>query len=287
MSLPAKEEYKFKKGDNLDAIAKTHGLKDGSVIWKLPDNKAIASKRGKPEQLQPGDMLVIPPSEKEMKEAQHAAQKAVDALDGEIKRTNEKITVIDKLEGDIQTSMLSCIKELESKKGQVKSWGNTADAVAMIAQVHASLGKMTLKAYQGAEKVGEDLLKMNKELLSEAASMTTSPLESAAAKALEPCEKSTNTAVIFVGSLAKSFGQMTSPSFWANTTTQLLAGKSWSDAVVSDISDEFDTQARQIRQQMADQLKSLEDHKKQIASHLGDLQNQRKQAEAGLKALQH
>jgi hypothetical protein len=287
MPMPQKEEYKFKKGDNLDGIAKKHGLKDGSVIWKLPDNKAIAAKRKKPEDLQAGDTLVIPPNEKEMKEAQHAAEKAVDVFDGEIKRTNEKIAALDKLEKNVEATMLGIVKELETTKGKVKTWGDEADAAAMIAQVGVSLGTMSSKALSTAKMTEEALEEANKELLQSAAEMTAHPLVEGTAKALEPCQKSTNTAVIFLGSLADSISKMVSPSFWASTATQMLSGKSWSDAVVEDVGDQFEDQAREVHKQMSEQVKMIEEQKKRIASHLADLQSQKKQAEANLKALQH
>jgi hypothetical protein len=287
MSMPAKEEYKFKKGDNLDAIAKKHGLKDGSVIWKLPDNKAIASKRKKPEDLQAGDTLVIPPSEKEMKEAQHKAERVVDELDAEIKRTNEKIAAMNKLEKDVDDTMLGIVKELVTTKGKVKTWGDTANAAAMILDVGASLGTMSRTAMSTAKMTEKALEEANKELLLSAAWMTSEPMAEGAAKVLEPCQKSTNVAVIFVGSLADSFSKMMSPSFWASTATQMISGKSWSEAVVDDVGDQFEDQVIMVQKQRAEQDKMIEDHKKKFASHLGDLQNQKKQAEANLKALLH
>ena len=60
--------HKVVKGETLNAIAKKYGLSDSKAIWNAKDNQQIVSRRKKPEGLQPGDVLTIPPTDKQLKE---------------------------------------------------------------------------------------------------------------------------------------------------------------------------------------------------------------------------
>lgn len=68
-------QVKWTKDSSLDDIAKTYGRKDGMMIWKHSVNKDLVRKRKKPENLQPGDVLTIPPSEAEEKEVKAEIEK--------------------------------------------------------------------------------------------------------------------------------------------------------------------------------------------------------------------
>ncbi len=285
MSGLATQEYKFKKGDSLDDIAKKHGLKDGNVIWKFPENKAVASKRGKPDQLQAGDTLVLPPSEREIKAAHDRTAKALAAVDGELARTKHKLAVIDKLINESNANYLDIVKQLNADKAQIKNAGDAADAAAMLASMGKSLATITVKGAATAKLTAAELEKLNKELLSECKSMVGDPLQTGVAKALAGCLNSSNSASIFVGALGDSFDKMTSPSFWASTATQLLAGKGWSEAVTTNVADEIDDQILAIQNQRAEQLKVLIAHRKSIEALTSKLQAQRKEVEAGMKGL--
>lgn len=52
--------YKIKKGDNLDKIAKAHGLKSWAILYHDPVNKKLKKDRPDPNKVIPGDIVVIP-----------------------------------------------------------------------------------------------------------------------------------------------------------------------------------------------------------------------------------
>ena len=79
---PKSTTYKFKDGDILSQVAVNHGLKaaEWTRIWELPENKSIASKRGKPESIQPGDTFIIPPSEQALADYKKKLQEYEEAV---------------------------------------------------------------------------------------------------------------------------------------------------------------------------------------------------------------
>jgi len=74
---PANKHHTAKKGDTLSGMAQQYYKKqsDWPKIWNHPENRSIASKRGKPELIQPGDPFTIPPGDKEMQEYEAAKRK--------------------------------------------------------------------------------------------------------------------------------------------------------------------------------------------------------------------
>lgn len=67
--MAAMKTYKVKKGDTLAKIAKEFQHRKWETIWNSPENKSLVSKRKKPECIEPGDELIIPPNEKEQADA--------------------------------------------------------------------------------------------------------------------------------------------------------------------------------------------------------------------------
>ena len=100
------QTHKLAKGEALDGIAKKYRT-DPKALWKAAENKALVTTRGKPEALLPGDLIVIPPSGKELKEAtqkveqlrkmRDAAGKLLDTLEKEDQRTQRRIKVYGEL----------------------------------------------------------------------------------------------------------------------------------------------------------------------------------------------
>jgi len=68
------ELYKVRKGDTLAGIAKQFQHRKWETIWNDPENKKLVSKRKKPEAIEPGDQLQIPPNEKQQAEAKAKEQ---------------------------------------------------------------------------------------------------------------------------------------------------------------------------------------------------------------------
>lgn len=55
------EFHVLKKGDTLDKIARAHSFKSGKFLFDHKLNAQLKSKRKKPEMIQPGDKVFLPP----------------------------------------------------------------------------------------------------------------------------------------------------------------------------------------------------------------------------------
>lgn len=53
-------QYRVEQGDTLASIAQDYGFRDWRRIWDHPDNVVLRAKRGSPELLCPGDVVVVP-----------------------------------------------------------------------------------------------------------------------------------------------------------------------------------------------------------------------------------
>ena len=71
-AIPAVQTYKVKKGDTLASISKQFQHRKWETIWEAPENKTLILKRKKPDAIQPGDQLTIPPNEKQQEAAKNA-----------------------------------------------------------------------------------------------------------------------------------------------------------------------------------------------------------------------
>ncbi len=59
-SLAAKA-YSVRPGDNLSAIAKSHGYRDWTVVYKSRCNRKLRELRPDPNLILPGDTVMLPP----------------------------------------------------------------------------------------------------------------------------------------------------------------------------------------------------------------------------------
>lgn len=278
------EEYKFKKGDSLDVLAKKHGLKDGAAIWKAPQNKAIAAKRHTPDHLQAGDVLFIPPSAAEAKAAQAADAKHLAAVDVEIKRAQGQLATYDKVIAITGKITDETVRQLQAQKDKMVNAGSAADAAAMVASVAATLGGLCKTGAKAATATGKELEELNKEMLKGAASMPRDGVMAGTAKALQTLSESSNDGVLFVRSMGVAYDKATSPSFWANAFSMLSQGKSWSEAAAAEVGAEVDELIERAKSNGEGQVHSLQALRKRVATHIAALQNERKQLEARMRS---
>ncbi len=287
-----KKIHKVKKGETLTGIAKKYKIKTWKEIWQAPENKAIASKRKKPEQILPGDAFTIPFSAAQWKEItsevnQWQIMLAADTdlmAAFEARRTKSE-TAIMRLK---KTAVLSdqmhkkIVENLQKTAADAKRWGTTVDAIATVAQLMVSLGKLVKSGHKAAQLTGEELAKMNKQLSKDALKMAYGPIAKearvAAAKHVQNEKKGYSLAMVSMGILSDSFDKMTSPSFWAWTVVRLKEGDSWSDAVTYDFQKEVKQKIAQITR---DHKQSLGEIRKAIAAQetlIGEISKERNNA---------
>lgn len=266
MASTAAATHKVANGDTLDAIAKKY-RSTPKAIWAFAENKALVSKRGKPEAIQPGDVIAIPPDEKAAKERDkkllelergrdsNAALRA--ALVAEQARYERRVKVYKELVAYNRSMTDKIVAELEGTLGQMKNWASGVDVAATLANIAVSIGKIAGLGWKGAQASGEALEKINKEALKELVDMHKGLAEEGAVKAASTMKDRAGSALGYVGVLADSWDRMTSPSFWAYAAVKKWEGKSWSEAASADVGDEIEQRIREVRSQGAEQEAKL------------------------------
>ena len=295
MAPATKQKHKVVKKETLTGIAKKYGHKDWKKIWEAPDNKALAKKRKAPEKIEPGDILIIPLSAKQqqendkeflaLNEARNAELALCDAMAGEIARLEKRIKVLDELiKGQVEWTK-GIVADLNKNLAGMKKWGSGVDAVAMLTQMGVSLGKLASTGAAASKASGEALKKLNDEALKQATGIATGPLKGEAMKAAGKLKKQDSTALAVVGILADSWNKMTSPSFWANTYVEMTEnGKSWSDAVTSDIGSSIKERIKSVVANSAAQIKKLQAAQKAATAELAEIKGEIKGCEARIKS---
>ena len=267
------QTHKLAKGETLDGIAKRYRA-DPKTLWKTADNKALVTKRGKPEALLPGDVIVIPPGEKELKEAtqkveqlrkmRDAAGKLLDALEKEDQRTQRRIKVYSELIADNRKSTIEIVGQLKKTLADMKGWADGVDAAATVAQITVSLTQICAKGMQATKLSGVALEEMNKELTKDVLMLPADQLKDAGIKLAGQLKERADSPLAYIGVVANSWEKMMAPSFWANTFVQITQnGKSWSDAVAMDVGEDIQERIKSVVAEGMIQVQKLE---QQLAS---------------------
>ncbi len=247
-----KQIHKVKKGEKLIGIAKKYKHKNWKTIWNAPENKKLVSKRKKPEQIQPGDVLIIPFNQAEMTDITQeitywqqnldADGHLVNSFDKRIKESRNTIAKLTKTAALSDQLHKSIVVELQKTAKGAKKWGTTVDAIATVAQLMINLGKLVKTGKRAMKLSGDELEKINKQLAKDALNMAYDPIakeaRKAGAKHVQNEKSGYSLALVSLGILSDSFDKMTSPSFWAWTVVRLKEGDSWSDAVTYDFQKE-------------------------------------------------
>lgn len=267
------QTHKFAKGETLDGIAKRYRA-DAKALWKAADNKALVAKRGKPEALVPGDVIVVPPSEKELKEAtqkleqlrktRDAAGKMLEALEKENQRAQRRVKIYSELIVDNRKSTIEIVGELKKTLADMKGWADGVDAAATVAQITVSITQICAKGMQASKLSGAALEEMNRELTKDVLMMPADQLKDVGIKLTGQLKERADSALGYVGVVANSWEKMMAPSFWANTFVQITQNdKSWSDAVAMDVGEDIQERIKSVVAEGVRQVQKLE---QQLAS---------------------
>lgn len=275
------QEHKVKKGEQLQGIAKKFGHKSWKTIWDAPENKKVVQSRRQPEQIQPGDILVIPPNEKQIKEVQakvaelraerDAEYGLYQALKEEASRLQEKRDVFDRLIRSHEENTSAVINELNGNIKGLEACANAQAAASFVISWSKGLVKLSRTAYQASTASGKALEELNKKALKQVADMHKKPLKKAGLKTIAKLDESSSTPLAVIGILADSWVKMTSPSFWTNTYIQTMEnGKSWSEAVQMKVGDDIRQQISEVTKNSAELTKKLTQRKRDIEAKIAE-----------------
>jgi hypothetical protein len=268
------EHYRFKKGDDLDVIARKHGLKNGDVVWKMPENKALAAKRKKPEALEPGDDIALPVEGEDSKAEKAAVEHSlatVTAAMTEVARTLQKYDQIqhevDQTRVETTKQLLAVIKRVE---GDAKAINFSADVLTTLG---TGLSKLCISGAKAATLKGAELAAANKEIVKDGLKLTYMPLQKAWQSGMISFSNAGSQAIDTVEMAANWMNHLTEPSWWA---AKLTGG---------DPTDSIRKLIGENNAHASDLINNINAKRKAVASHLVDLDKVKKQLEAKAKEL--
>jgi hypothetical protein len=284
--MPTAEIYKVKKGDTLASIAKSFGHKKWETIWNAAENKPLASKRKKPEAIEPGDQLTIPPNEAQRKQAENLSR----SLDEQVERLTRQIKLCDLMIECERKTTEKIVGELEDNLKSMKKLSNGVDTAAAVAtslfDMRKDITELAILGKKAIGKHGEELKKIGKEALAVTKDLTkdfakdngAEKIEKSFADLLKEHKESSNAVIAFVGCMADAFEKITEPSFWAGTITQLIDGKSWSEAVSTDLEKQLEGNIQKIEADSAQRVRQFQAKRDQLAAQLQQAKTIGKQA---------
>ena len=288
--------HKVAKGDTLEGIAKRYGQRDWRAIWNALPNKGIVSKRRKPESIQPGDLLVIPPNEKEIREkaaklaalqtSRDANQRLSTTLQAEIARCAKGFNVLSDLIPATVRHTQQVIAELEADLASMKNWESgvdTAKALVDLAGPVKKLGEAGLKAATGGAKELARFVEEGRKLADDV--KRDSDMDKAIGAAADALKDDENPAVAALGILADSYQKMTSPSFWANAIVQMKQGKSWSEAMTREVGADVRERIKMVETSHDKQIHQLHEAHRRIKTQMETRRRLWKECEQRLKVI--
>jgi len=287
-----KQIHKVKKNEKLADIPKKYKHKDWKDIWKAPENKRLASKRKKPDQLEPGDVLTIPFNAAQWTEITNeiAGWQAMMAADTELldyfesSRANSEITI--KKVKDLVVYHEKWIKTVEDyhqkANAEAKKWTNAVDAIATVTQLVFNLGKMAKAGLKASKSVGQELAKLNGQVTKDVVNLARDPIakeaRKAGAKHAQDAKNGFSLVVGGLGVISDSFDRMSAPSFWAWTACRLVEGDSWSDATAYDFKKETKKTLANLTKDTRQKLAKLKQSIAGIEALIGGISKERNNA---------
>lgn len=292
-------QHKIAKNEKLDQVVRKYGHKDWKLIWKDKGNSALVSKRKTPENLQPGDMVNIPPNEKQIKEelayiaqlqtsivAEMAAEKYFTGFAKQFSMlAQQNNNAVDSVAKDYK-KIIGKVQDVRSKASRTKEG---VDVTADMALMMLGLAKIAQAGVKSAVASGDELLKINNQAMAEAIALTTAPVGKltvdAGNKYLTDAKAGRSTGALLVGELSTAFNNLTKPSFWGTTAAKLIDGADWSTAVTADL----DADLKKVISKMeADRDKIISNYKAQgkaLTVRAAEMERAAKQSQKFIKDL--
>ena len=190
------------RGESLDSIARKYGIKHWSFIYNARINAPLRHKRPRPDQIKPGDTVIIPPD-------------PIVAAQVKVERLKALRSAYIKMNDDI-------LRDWEKEYTRTSSNVSQIDGVGKVATMLVSLGSMVKSGFSAMKLTGDALEKANKDLAKQALDFANSPVVEGVTEASGVLEvKETDGRVLALGKKTVSFFLLdwNTPSFWAGLLT--------------------------------------------------------------------
>lgn len=257
----AKEiKHTVKKGETLTSIGKKHGGTP-EQIFNDKANAKLKKLRGKPEKIQPGDVVVIPKTGPDKKQLQSLV-KSLEA------QRAQRAATIKELE-DSCKAMKARFADTKKKYKKQMTGIQMAEMIVMIHKDMAKIGVRSMKVGKGADAIA----KANRKHVTDIASMFLTGTSPATTKLADYNEKANMTAAKVVGKGINAYFNLTSPSFYGSRIAVLKqdgffkkvlsgkfegTGKDLLDAYSWDLGKELDASSKAIEKRTAEMVAEFE-----------------------------
>ena len=270
---PTLQAYKIKKGDTLAAIAKAFGHQDWKSIWLAGENRTLVSKRRVPEAIQAGDVLSVPPNPAQMRERAGRLKASLASLKDEEDRTRRRIRLLTNLLDDEQEMTEQTVKELSATLRGMKGTARNVDAAAELVALGTSMFKVFSIAGKATRASAKELLQLDKEAQKAGEEFLRDKADDLLLKMGAKMKENANYGIAFIGTALDVVERENSPSYWANAWVQYRGnGKSWSEAVASEVGDDIEARIKGIKAAAARRRSSTLEHRSRLQKHLEDCQ---------------
>jgi hypothetical protein len=234
--------YTVRAGDTLASIARQAGFSNWEDIYNNPANAKFRLLRPNPNQLRPGDQIMIPPT------PQMVCQVLQARLNSLIQLRQQSDALYQKIES-----------ELDADLRRYKNVASGADAIAAVAEVFSSLAGIAAKGWEAMKLSGPALDTANNEIAKQTLGFVADPLKDPALKFAASQLGAHDGTVWVVGKLSiEAMLNIQSPSWWAGVAGNLQDGKSWSQAVTISPEQQLQQSRDQVESQRQQILKSID-----------------------------
>lgn len=287
--------HKVAKRETLISIAKKYKHQSWKTIWDDKRNAKVKKLRKSPEAIDVGDVLVIPFNETQKKAIQQEALRLKTKLDGEQivieiiqKRAEHLQKAAEKLNKDrasFDKSFKAMIGLLESYRKDSKKWKDGIDIANKVINLLRGLKGLSKTAKSASKASGDELAKLNGKMASDAVEFVTQPvqdiLKDAAIKWLLNESNAVSDVGRTVGTVTKWWGEVGSPSFWADGVSRFVVEKNysiegWTKALQTDFEVELTSKIHVIEKQyiafmndITKQARAIETESKNLAKEVG------------------
>ncbi|MFN3973379.1 MAG: hypothetical protein ACK4L4_18835 [Gemmobacter sp.] len=294
------KKHKIAKNEKLDAVIKKYGHKDWKIIWKDKANAALVSKRKEPENLQPGDIVVIPPNAKQAEEIAEyifklnqslvAEKEFVDWCTGFVTQFSRMAEQNRKYADDAAAEYDEMIRQIKIVNSKTKKTGDGVDIAADIALLFVAVGKLGQASSKAAKSSGAELAKINDAAAKDAMVFAASPVEkviiSACGKFLSDAKAGRSHTALFVGEMVTASANLTKPSFWGKTAVKIYDGASWSEAVTADLSKDLEKAIQKLEADRDAAVRGYRATAKNLEGRAVEMKKAAKDAAAHVKKLE-
>ena len=251
----AKEtKHTVKKGETLTKIGKKYGA-DPDAIFNDKANAKLKKERGKPDKIQPGDVVIITKAGPDKKQLAKML-KSIEA------QRDQRAATIKELETSAK-EMKARFADTKKKYKKKMDGIQMAEMIVMIHKDMAKIGVRTMKVGKGADAIA----KANKAHVKDIVGMFVTGTSPATTAAANKAEAANMTAAKVAGKSINAYFNLTSPSFYGSRIAVLKqdgffkkvlsgnfegTGQDLLDAYNWDLGKELDKSAKEIDKRTAD-----------------------------------